>query len=78
MKFDPPPTAEIAARVVIRKDDTAEVLTKRLEEYHEKTQPLIPYYERARLLRRIDGHGSVDAVKARIRNAVGVEPSITS
>jgi adenylate kinase len=75
LKFDPPPTAEIAARVVIRKDDTAEVLTRRLQEYHEKTQLLIPYYERAGLLRRIDGLGPVDTVKARILAAVGVGSS---
>ncbi len=70
LKFDPPPTAEIAARVVIRKDDTAEVLTTRLQEYHEKTQPLIPYYQRTGLLRRIDGLGTVDTVKARIFAAI--------
>jgi len=70
LKFDPPPTAEIAARVVIRKDDTADVLTRRLQEYHEKTQPLIPYYEHTGLLRRIDGLGPVDSVKARILDAI--------
>jgi adenylate kinase len=72
LKFDPPPTAEIAARVEIRKDDTAEVLTKRLQEYHGKTQLLIPYYEREGLLRRIDGLGTVDTVKERIFSALGV------
>jgi adenylate kinase len=72
LKFDPPPTAEVAARVEIRKDDTAEVLTRRLQEYHGKTQLLIPYYEREGLLRRIDGLGTVDTVKERIFSALGV------
>ena len=66
LKFAPPPNAEIAARLVIRKDDTAEVLIRRLQEYHDKTAPLIPYYERSGLLRRIDGTGHVDAVKDRV------------
>ena len=72
LKFDPPPTEEIAARLVIRKDDTAEVLTTRLREYHQKTAPLIPYYERTGLLRRIDGLGSVDTVKKRIAAMLGI------
>jgi len=65
LKFDPPPTDEIKNRLVFRKDDTTEVLTLRLREYHEKTAPLIPYYERAGLLRRINGLGSIDEVKQR-------------
>lgn len=75
LKFDPPPSAEIAARLVIRKDDTAELLTTRLEEYHAKTAPLIPYYERSGLLRRIDGLGPVDAVRRRIFSAMGADGS---
>lgn len=63
VKFDPPPP-EIADRLIQRSDDTAEVLTKRLDEYHAKTSPLIPYYERAGLLRRIKGDQPMDAVKA--------------
>ncbi|MCX6543369.1 MAG: adenylate kinase [Acidobacteria bacterium] len=74
LKFDPPPTAEIAARVLIRQDDTADVLIRRLQEYHSKTQPLIPYYEQAGLLRRIDGVGSVDTVKSRMFGAIGLGP----
>jgi adenylate kinase len=65
IKFDPPPV-EIAARLIQRSDDTAEVLSKRLGEYHEKTAPLVPYYERAKLLRRIDGVGSMAEIQQRI------------
>jgi adenylate kinase len=65
IKFDPPP-AEIAPRLIQRSDDTAEVLGKRLGEYHEKTAPLIPYYEKAGLLRRIDGEGSMAEIQQRI------------
>jgi adenylate kinase len=72
MKFNPPPTSEIAARLVIRKDDTVEVLTTRLKEYHAKTAPLIPYYTNTGLLRRVDGLGSVDVVRGRVLSTIGV------
>jgi len=65
VKFDPPPP-EIAPRLIQRSDDTEEVLGKRLKEYHDKTAPLIPYYDRAKLLRRIDGVGSMDDIRKRI------------
>ncbi|MEI6667570.1 MAG: adenylate kinase [Acidobacteriota bacterium] len=75
LKFDPPPTPDIAARVVIRKDDTEDVLTTRLREYHAKTQPLIPYYQRTGLLRRVDGVGSMETVKARVLATLGLTPA---
>jgi adenylate kinase len=63
--FDPPPP-EIAPRLIQRSDDTEEVLVKRLTEYHEKTAPLIPYYERSELLRRVDGVGSMEQIRERL------------
>ena len=42
------------------------MLRERLEEYHAKTAPLIPYYQKAGLLRRIDGVGKMDEIRARI------------
>ena len=65
IQFDPPP-ADIAPRLIQRSDDTAEVLGQRLREYHDKTAPLIPYYEQAALLRRIDGVGSMADIQQRI------------
>jgi len=65
IKFDPPP-ADIAGRLIQRSDDTEEVLSKRLGEYHDKTAPLIPYYDKAALLRRIDGVGSMEEIRGRI------------
>lgn len=65
LKFDPPPP-EVAGRLIQRSDDTEEVLRKRLEEYHAKTAPLIPYYDKARLLRRIDGVGKMEQIRASI------------
>lgn len=65
VKFSPPP-AEIADRLIQRKDDTAEVFARRLEEYAAKTAPLVPYYEARGLLRRVDGMGDREAIRRRI------------
>lgn len=65
VRFDPPPAA-LAGRLVQRKDDTEEVFARRLEEYRAKTLPLVPYYDSRRLLRRIDGVGGMDEIRARI------------
>jgi adenylate kinase len=65
VKYDPPP-ADVAERLIQRSDDTEEVFGKRLVEYREKTAPLVPYYEKAGLLRRIDGLGSIDDIKSRL------------
>ena len=45
-----------------RLDDTPEVLRVRLQEYHEKTKPLIDLYEEKRLLRRVDATRTVEVV----------------
>ena len=43
-------------RLEHRSDDTEEVLTQRLTEYHAKTKPLADYYSQRGLLRRINGN----------------------
>ncbi len=72
VKFDPPP-AEIAARLVQRPDDSETVLRHRLAEYREKTAPIVPYYERRGLLRRVDGEGDVAEVRRRVMEALGAD-----
>ena len=41
--------------LVIRKDDNPETVKGRLVVYHRETEPLIAFYEKKGLLRRIDG-----------------------
>jgi len=65
LKFDPPP-ADIAGRLVHRKDDTEEAIVKRLEKYHSETAPIVPFYEGKGVLRRVDGVGTPDEVTKRI------------
>jgi adenylate kinase len=71
VEFDPPKnegTCDICgSRLLIRDDDKPEVIRHRLEQYHEKTEPLISYYEGEGILRRVDGSRSPDEVGDRIR-----------
>jgi adenylate kinase len=50
-----------------RDDDREEAVTRRLEEYREKTQPLVDHYERLGLLRDIDGEAPKEQVREQIR-----------
>ena len=72
LTFDPPP-ADVAARLVQRPDDTEAVLRRRLTEYRDKTEPIVPYYERRGLLRRVNGEGAVADVERRVMEALGVQ-----
>jgi adenylate kinase len=69
--FDPPKepdTCDIdGSRLLVRDDDKPEVIRHRLEQYHEKTAPLVDYYDKKGLLRRVDGSPSPDEVGDRIR-----------
>jgi adenylate kinase len=69
--FDPPKNEGICdvcgARLEVREDDKPEVIRRRLEQYHEKTEPLISYYEGRGLLKRVDGSLPPDEVGDRIR-----------
>lgn len=65
----------LLARAAIegRSDDTEEVIRKRFEVYHHQTEPIARVYEGRGCLRRVDALGSVDAVTARVFEALGVQ-----
>jgi adenylate kinase len=71
VEFDPPRKGGVCdvcgSRLVIRDDDKPEVVRHRLEEYQQKTEPLISYYEGKGILRRVDGEMAPDEVGDRIR-----------
>lgn len=56
--------------LMARTDDKPEVITKRLEIFHEQTKPLVEHYEAKGLLVRIDGVGELDEVEERIAKAL--------
>ena len=43
-------------KLVVRKDDNPETVKDRLVVYHRETEPLIAFYEKKGLLRKIDGN----------------------
>jgi adenylate kinase len=55
------------SRLVQREDDQEDKVRTRLQEYREKTEPLIGYYEERGLLRKIDAGRSPDEVRDQIR-----------
>ncbi len=71
VEFDPPKNEGICdvcgARLIVRDDDKPEVIRHRLETYHEKTKPLVDYYEQRGVLKRVDGELDPDEVGNRIR-----------
>ncbi|CAN5707476.1 adenylate kinase [soil metagenome] len=58
----PPPDADLEHRA----DDQEEVVRNRVEVYEKMTADLLPFYEKAGLLKRIDGVGEVDEVTKRV------------
>ena len=76
--FGPPKNEGICdqdgSRLIQRDDDQPDVVRNRLVVYHEKTSPLIDYYDAKGLMRRIDGtrpaaevHDHIRAVIATLR-----------
>jgi len=55
------------SKLIQRDDDKPETVKKRLEVYHDQTEPLIKWYEDKGLLRRFDGTRSPDEVNDHIR-----------
>ena len=54
-------------RLVVRDDDKPEVIRNRLGQYHEKTEPLVAYYDDRSILKRVDGTRTPDDVNEKIR-----------
>lgn len=50
------------SNLVLRDDDKPETVEKRLNVYHEQTQPLIDYYQKAGVLAEVDGTQDMDKV----------------
>jgi adenylate kinase len=76
VEHDPPPESseEDPGPFVQRKDDTEEALRRRLEVYHEHTEPLKGYYARRSILVTIDATQSIPEVTEDVLEAVGGEP----
>lgn len=70
--FNPPATQGVCDKcggeLYQRSDDTEEKVGTRLDEYMNKTAPLLEYYRNKSLLRELDGERNIDEVTAEIRS----------
>jgi adenylate kinase len=71
LRFSPPKVAgqcdKCGGKLVLRADDSAEVVQKRLKVYREQTQPLEAFYAGRGVLTHADGSKSADEVFAQLR-----------
>jgi adenylate kinase len=74
VEFDPPKREGVCdqdgSRLIQRDDDKPEVIRNRLGVYHEQTEPLVEYYDKQGLMRRIDGTRSPEEVHNHIRAVI--------
>ena len=74
VEFNPPEKEGVCdldgSPLVVRDDDKPDVIRHRLDQYHEKTEPLVDYYDGQSLLRRIDGAASPDEVGAEVERTL--------
>ena len=71
LRTKPPKTADVCdvcgGNLVQRQDDRPETVRARLLVYERETAPLVAYYERLGILRRLDASGSPDSVYSAIQ-----------
>jgi len=74
VEFDPPKQEGVCdvdgSPLIVRDDDKPEVIRKRLETYHEKTEPLVSYYDSRSVLRRIAGEAAPEEVADKVRRTL--------
>lgn len=73
VEFNPPPgdACSCGGELILRDDDRAETVMKRLSAYHQQTEPLKDYYAGLGLLLSVDGTGGPESVRKRILDALG-------
>ncbi len=74
VEFNPPEQEGVCdldgSELIVRDDDEPEVIRKRLATYHEKTEPLVDYYDQRSVLRRIAGVAAPDEVAEEVRRTL--------
>ncbi|KLU68332.1 MAG: hypothetical protein RHS_5851 [Robinsoniella sp. RHS] len=59
-------------KLILREDDKPETVKKRLDVYHDQTQPLIEYYSSKQILKEVDGTVDMEDVFTAIVQILGV------
>jgi len=68
-KYNPPPPG---VRVIQREDDKPEVIKKRLEVYRRQTAPLVEYYEKKGVLKKVDASLPPEDVYRKLLEVLGL------
>lgn len=55
----------------VREDNTLKAIMKRIDLFHEKTEPVIDYYRQKGVLHEIDGEKSIEEISQEIMNKLG-------
>ncbi len=65
---------EIIKRLIDRgrEDDRPEIIKNRFKSYNSETQPLIPFYEKRKILFNINGMQKIEKVSEDIKKVIGV------
>ena len=58
------------SELILRDDDKPETVLKRLNVYHEQTQPLIDFYNKEGILVNVDGTQDIDVVFEDIKKLI--------
>jgi len=74
VEFNPPKQEGVCdidgSELVVRDDDKPDVIRRRLDTYHEQTEPLVGYYDQHGALRRVGGERAPDEVAEEIRRTL--------
>ena len=73
--FNPSEKGDFCAcgeKLTVRSDDAPEVVAKRLETYHEQTEPLKDFYENKGLLKHVEGQEKLEDTTALTQAALEV------
>jgi adenylate kinase len=74
VEFEPPKQEGVCdidgSPLIVRDDDKPDVIRKRLQTYHEKTEPLVSYYDSRSVLRRIEGEAAPEEVAEQVRRTL--------
>ena len=70
LAYNPPKKKDLCnkcgGRLIVRDDDKQVAIKKRLKTYHEKTEPLIEYYQKKGIVRKINGKPPIKEVSKAI------------
>ena len=75
IEFDPPKQKDVCDKctgeLYLRDDDKEATIRDRLSTYHAQTSPLIDYYSKKGIVRKIDGTRSMEDVQKSITKSIG-------